>query len=409
MFCNLWYCCNRGFSSAFLWIALSTSRSSANSCVQTPFASLQRDSFGGTIDIIPWDHNDGQDKCGAVGGYSLAAVSVLNDSWHSLEFYGANHCLFRVLILIQLDSGTIRTDVSEMEFSLIPNGMEGTFPEGTSLPIVSIDNLDGSPPTKYKSMGFRVLVPSYHSLLDKPFDAELQFLHRMEDDASKIAAGAPSFLTTAVWIHVDEEMDSDGTSLATIIENWRQTVELLEASCNIAAKDDNDDGGDLEEISTDSLVTGPTVPVVVGRGDEHNFANDPIRRLEEKTDVFALYDRTVLSSPFFYSFEEQVSCDWKDDAILWSFASLPLNISKEAMVEMTALLERHIDPHDCQPVSKIPMEKQAVAVTKNNAADTSNRKATKICVDVPENRSESSNAAGMPMIIFVSLVALVLL
>ena len=290
-----------------------------------------------------------------------------------------------------------------MEYSLIPNGMEGTFPEGTSVPIVVIDNLDGSPPTKYKSMGFRVLVPSYHSLVDKPFDAELQFLHRMEYDASKIAAGAPSFLTTTVWIHVDQEMDSDDTSLATIIKNWRQTAELLEASCNIAAEDDND--GDLEEISTDSLVTGPTVPVVVERGDEHNFANDPIRRLEEKTDVFALYDRTVLSSPFFYSFEEQVSCDWKDDAILWSFASVPLNISEEAMVEMTALLERHID---CQPVSTIPMDKSAVAVTKNNAAD---RKATKICVDFPENRSESSNAvsAGMLMIIFVSLVALVLL
>ena len=74
---NLWYYCNRGFSSALLWIVLSSSRSSANSCVETAFASLQRDSFGGTVNIIPWeDHNDGQDKCGAVGEYSLAAVSA---------------------------------------------------------------------------------------------------------------------------------------------------------------------------------------------------------------------------------------------------------------------------------------------------------------------------------------------
>ncbi len=314
------------------------------------------------------------------------------------------------MILIQLDSDEF-IDVSEMEISLIPNGIEGVVPEGTSAPIVSIDNLDGSPPTTYKFMGFHLLVPSYHALLDKQFDSELQFLHKIEDDTLDVASRVPSFFTIGVWIHAEEQedVDSNDTSLATTIERWQQAVELLETSCNIVAEDDD---FDPEEISTDSLATGANVPVVVGRGDEHNFANEPIRRLEEKTGFFGLYNRMVVSSSFYYSFEERVSCDWKDDAIVWSFASIPLNISKETMETITGLLERHIDPHECQPLSRIPIDTEpgAVAVTKNNSVENFNIMGTKMCLESPENHSESSNAlsAGMLVVILASFLVVTL-
>ncbi len=59
-----------------LLIALSSYRSSANSCVESAFGSLQRDSVGENANVIPWDHNDSEEKCGAFVDHSIVAVSA---------------------------------------------------------------------------------------------------------------------------------------------------------------------------------------------------------------------------------------------------------------------------------------------------------------------------------------------
>ena len=278
-----------------------------------------------------------------------------------------------------------------MLVSLTPNGLEALYPsDGKSVEIT----MEGTV-IRYEAIGFRIVVPSQHAA-EREFAAELQILHRKIDGTE-----APSFLAFGVWIDVDIDSEDEKTIppsdeqqaltiqtiFGEILVEWQTAVDLIEASC--------DPSGETIPQEIDTI----TAPAVVGRGDEQNFANNPIRRrtldTDHKSSVEALYDWVSSSSSSssstpsssHYKFEAKAACDANEQkSVLWYLAELPVKISKNQLATMTILMESYKDPSSCQPVSLDP------DAANSNPFDANNANLTKVCME--ESTGEISETSG---------------
>lgn len=261
-----------------------------------------------------------------------------------------------------------------MTYSLVPNGLEALFPEEHDGPIVSIP-IEGTN-ANYKALGFRVLEHTLSSVA-----AELQILHQLDNDENVVA---PPFwvygfrIDSVTMPNANEEKNVFDHVIVSILNEWQIAVDLLQASCDNEAP---------QEIGMDFSV--------VGRGDEHNFGNNPIRNLATASESFVtLYDFAVSKS--YYSLEQK-TCN--DTVLLWNLASVPVGISEDQLDTMRTLLES-FEHSNCQPVSTDP--------AKNSLApEDTITNTTKVC---PASSFEVSGSLspGMVLSILVPLAIMIL-
>jgi hypothetical protein len=337
---------------------------------------------------------------------------------------------FRFVLFLQ--HGT--WPLSELDYYIAPTGMEATYPEETQYTRPGVSILIEGTRVIYDALGFRIVVPSQHTLGGKEFAAELQIVHGKHTGdhdyfgaaAEGATIAAPPFIVLGIWIDPKTTLNSNDTTerrgshseeaLGEVLVQWQTVMDSRETLCNWTS-----DGvvaeGTRQPEDPDTGFSAPSV--VVGRGSEQNFENDPIRRrriLEEfanhtPTTPYDWWGTGLSSSretPFsFYAYERGVgACN--ETTVLWNLAEAPLEITHEQLAKMRSLLLGYKDAN-CQPPPASPLcDTDHIAQTRNANA------VTRVCTTEkrPSNKASSNPMAsplfGAVMTVFASMSTLFL-
>ena len=341
---------------------------------------------------------------------------------------------FRFVALSGWQHGAL--SLSELDYTLAPTGMEATYPKETathddSRPGVSI--LVGGTRVAYDALGLRIVVPSQHTLGGRKFSAELQIVHGRrkhtpstggKDHPAAAVEGAPSFLVLGLWIdptatalqsnsnsNAKAATRSSQEALGEVLVEWQTAVESREALCNRTS-----DGAAVAAEGTSPMPpeapeTGGSVPgtvpsVVVGRGNEQNFENNPIRRRRRRLEEFAnqspktpydwwdIAQHTHQTNPFsFYAYERERehegagACNAPTTTVLWNLAETSLEISDEQLATMRSLVLGYRGAN-CQPFPASSTPSSTPSSTRNAPA------VTRVCRPTEEERLSSREASS---------------
>ena len=372
--------------------------------------------------------------------------------WIFVSFHFISSCCY----IVCLQHGTL--SLSELDYALAPTGMEATYPKETATqdyrPGVSI-LIEGTR-VVYDALGLRIVVPSQHTLGGREFAAELQIVHGRRKhigDKNAAAEGAPSFLVLGIWIDPKTTLNSNANAttertgsssssqeaIGEVLVEWQTAMNSLGALCNgtsdgiavaVAAEGTNTmepEGPETvfsaqpeaPEAGVSAPVTVAVPSVVVGRGNEQNFENNPIRRrrrrLEESAnhtpktpydwwDIEQQPGQNNSKIPFsFYAYEREVEVELAGacnettvTTVLWNLAETPLEISDEQLATMRSLVMGYRDAiaiANCKPfpTSSSPfggMDEHELAQTRNANA------ATRVCSSTNEKMLPNSKASS---------------
>jgi hypothetical protein len=260
----------------------------------------------------------------------------------------------------------------------------------------------------YKADGFRIVVPSEHIVNGREFAAELQIVHGKlagsDVEAADQISPSPSVLVLGIWI--DSGTNSTSTlesreALEEFLVEWQEAVDWLEASCNRTGADAPGETGAPTETQSVTTAVGPPsagvfVPAVVGRGDEHNFANDPIRRLYRRRrnlgdTIRTPYDWWDGGSSSFYSYEHTAAVETCNETVLWNLAEHPLEISHARLATLQTLLQSYKNASCHTQVPESPLK--STDPFRTRVAEG----ITKVCPYNSDDETTSSTASSLPV------------
>lgn len=298
--------------------------------------------------------------------------------------------------------------LSELVYDVTPIGIEASYPEETNgclRPRVWIP-FEGT----FQLLGFRIIVPSKHTLGGTEFAAELQVIHgRVADDdvwnrehyfsddeifnhyksgkSTSCSTSPTPFLVLSVMI--DSNSDAAEGSLEAfeqVLVEWQTALDSHEASChgpgvtNIAsAQDTVAESAAPNNPNTDSLAVASSM---AGRGNDADFVNGPIRRRRASDGIRTPYDLFVPSvveetGTSYYVYGTGTSeCN---ELVLWNLAEEPLEIPRNELAKMMVLVLGYNDANcSAFKATAIPMgspwsENEAVQTRNPSRVEPSNK------------------------------------